>query len=427
MDPFGYVLGDQFDYKQSIKVSGKSLESLKYTIKELYEISDSESEASPVFSNYPYGQIRRFSANSLSASYDIHPSPSNLTEDEAAQNSYEDVNYDYECDYDYNYNYDKDHDWWSHSDLVGLGITFDNGSLMSITTTANFPFYFDEEFPIVDSCSEIYENDSAETEDYYQMHNGSTTDLNECRSFDETNSNFESKKFLVKLILNDNKGKYMLSKDNGGLRIDTKAAHSDDNEVEDGSDSIPKEEEEEEEEVDDEDNDDDSMDDDPEYRDQNQRKGKISKLPKINIRVKNKRDEYFCNDCGKGFDRKSNRDSHSRVHLTTRPHACSICGRAFVRNSDRKRHEKGHLDICELNCEGSINAGHWGCGESFTCRDALKAHWKTVKGVECLNGYIKLIGVSNFQLKKEWDHFSGLALLQSERKKKTAIKLNRET
>lgn len=50
--------------------------------------------------------------------------------------------------------------------------------------------------------------------------------------------------------------------------------------------------------------------------------------------------KFRCNDCGKNFTRKANRDAHVRSHYGQRPFECSTCDKAFTRVNDLRRHEK---------------------------------------------------------------------------------------
>ena len=49
---------------------------------------------------------------------------------------------------------------------------------------------------------------------------------------------------------------------------------------------------------------------------------------------------FSCQDCGKTFTRKANRDAHVRSHYGERPYECPSCERAFTRVNDLRRHER---------------------------------------------------------------------------------------
>lgn len=141
------------------------------------------------------------------------------------------------------------------------------------------------------------------------------------------------------------------------------------------------------------------------------------------------KEKFTCSDCGKGFDRKSNRDSHARVHLTIKPHGCTLCGRKFARNSDRKRHEKSHCKEVSLCCRGKQRGVPWGCGMRFASGKDIKAHWDSVSGNDCLITFINALKAAGSKAKlsagarlreksSDCKDFACMALLQLERQQR---------
>ncbi|OZJ04900.1 hypothetical protein BZG36_02493 [Bifiguratus adelaidae] len=51
---------------------------------------------------------------------------------------------------------------------------------------------------------------------------------------------------------------------------------------------------------------------------------------------------HVCDICGRAFDRKWNRDHHTKTHLDDKgkTHPCLFCGRLFTKTDDRNRHER---------------------------------------------------------------------------------------
>lgn len=99
---------------------------------------------------------------------------------------------------------------------------------------------------------------------------------------------------------------------------------------------------------------------------------------------------YVCKHCHKGFERKSNHDSHIRLHLTVKPHICSFCSKGFVRRSDLLRHERSlHLKTT-FRCFGKSGRKKWGCGHLYSRKDGLRKHWKSIQGQNCLRQFLAL-------------------------------------
>lgn len=143
---------------------------------------------------------------------------------------------------------------------------------------------------------------------------------------------------------------------------------------------------------------------------------------------------YHCRHCDKNFERKSNHDSHARVHYNVKPFACSKCGKKFVRNSDKKRHEKSHAKTVPSVCLCNSHSSKWGCSRNFQNVYQLKNHWKDSGCVDQFFGkyrynvkYSTLSEEKLDEMQKNrtgelWQDVTSFALLQLERQIKWAAK-----
>ncbi|EGW31680.1 uncharacterized protein SPAPADRAFT_51666 [Spathaspora passalidarum NRRL Y-27907] len=116
----------------------------------------------------------------------------------------------------------------------------------------------------------------------------------------------------------------------------------------------------------------------------------LASLNQSSKRVQKHPSVYACHLCDKRFTRPYNLKSHLRTHTDERPFICTQCGKAFARQHDRKRHEDLHSGEKKFQCRGFLKDGtQYGCGRKFARADALRRHFQTEAGKECIRVLIE--------------------------------------
>lgn len=75
---------------------------------------------------------------------------------------------------------------------------------------------------------------------------------------------------------------------------------------------------------------------------------------------------FTCNECGKGFQRKSQLVQHAAVH-SSRPYTCKECHKTFAHKTHLRRHEVVHSGLRPHQCRV--------CHQSFSRKSSLSRHY----------------------------------------------------
>ncbi|XP_066145922.1 gastrula zinc finger protein XlCGF26.1-like [Euwallacea fornicatus] len=82
--------------------------------------------------------------------------------------------------------------------------------------------------------------------------------------------------------------------------------------------------------------------------------------------------KFLCSDCGKGFVRKADLQSHIKVHTGEKPHSCAICNKTFAHSGSLVTHSLQHKGQKLFQCRI--------CTKSFSQVSHLKVHQRTHSG-----------------------------------------------
>ncbi|KAM0147255.1 hypothetical protein ACHAQE_007573 [Botrytis cinerea] len=115
-------------------------------------------------------------------------------------------------------------------------------------------------------------------------------------------------------------------------------------------------------------------------------------------RSRKRGDPHQCDVCSKTFTRGTTLREHARRHTNEKPYKCTTCEKGFSRRKDCRRHELLHKNARKFCCNFEAcyqlffgTEEPFGCGRSFTRMDALKAHWNSVRGADCLKAAFESI------------------------------------
>lgn len=108
-------------------------------------------------------------------------------------------------------------------------------------------------------------------------------------------------------------------------------------------------------------------------------------------------DPHQCSVCSKTFTRGTTLREHERSHTNEKPYKCTTCEKGFSRRKDCRRHELLHTNVRKFCCHFDDvdqnffkTENPFGCRRSFTRMDALKAHWNSLRGADCLKEIFEL-------------------------------------